>query len=165
MNFRWRRPESTLTPKMYCLTARVRSKHRASHKPALCSPAYHLSDKNKERRPTLEDRKARPPAISIFPADRLGAKFRGPVTDIELHRHTRRIAGSLNASIWISTATCSSHWFCEDIGLAGFEPAASCTRGRRSTKLSHSPKSFANTKASAADVDYFAYSGDTGKVE
>jgi hypothetical protein len=27
----------------------------------------------------------------------------------------------------------------EEIGLAGFEPAASCTRGRRSTKLSHSP--------------------------
>ncbi len=27
----------------------------------------------------------------------------------------------------------------ESIGLAGFEPAASCTRGRRSTKLSHSP--------------------------
>jgi hypothetical protein len=25
------------------------------------------------------------------------------------------------------------------LGLAGFEPAASCTRGRRSTKLSHSP--------------------------
>ena len=27
----------------------------------------------------------------------------------------------------------------EGIGLAGFEPATSCTRGRRSTKLSHSP--------------------------
>jgi hypothetical protein len=25
------------------------------------------------------------------------------------------------------------------IGLVGFEPTASCTRGRRSTKLSHSP--------------------------
>ena len=25
------------------------------------------------------------------------------------------------------------------VGLAGFEPAASCTRDRRSTKLSHSP--------------------------
>src|SRR6476619_6503166 len=29
----------------------------------------------------------------------------------------------------------------KNLGLAGFEPAASCTRGRRSTKLSHSPKS------------------------
>jgi hypothetical protein len=27
------------------------------------------------------------------------------------------------------------------IGLVGFEPTASCTRGRRSTKLSHSPNS------------------------
>ncbi len=28
----------------------------------------------------------------------------------------------------------------ETVGLVGFEPAASCTRGRRSTKLSHSPR-------------------------
>ena len=28
----------------------------------------------------------------------------------------------------------------DKIGLVGFEPTASCTRGRRSTKLSHSPK-------------------------
>src|SRR4051794_7688211 len=27
----------------------------------------------------------------------------------------------------------------EILGLVGFEPTASCTRGRRSTKLSHSP--------------------------
>jgi hypothetical protein len=42
------------------------------------------------------------------------------------------------------------------LGLAGFEPAASCTRGRRSTKLSHSPN-YSRT--------YFAYSGCSGKAE
>ena len=30
-------------------------------------------------------------------------------------------------------------WRTKIIGLVGFEPTASCTRGRRSTKLSHSP--------------------------
>src|SRR5205823_11170301 len=38
------------------------------------------------------------------------------------------IAGATNSGVYQSA-----------IGLAGFEPAASCTRGRRSTKLSHSP--------------------------
>ena len=28
----------------------------------------------------------------------------------------------------------------KDVGLQGFEPWTSCTRDRRSTKLSHSPK-------------------------
>ena len=48
------------------------------------------------------------------------------------------------------------------IGLAGFEPAASCTRGRRSTKLSHSPNcSHDQTRATI----YFAYYVDGGKIE
>ncbi len=43
----------------------------------------------------------------------------------------------------------------EMVGLVGFEPTASCTRGRRSTKLSHSPK--------ATRRIYFAHFRKLGK--
>ena len=39
------------------------------------------------------------------------------------------------------------------VGLAGFEPAASCTRGRRSTKLSHGPKNSGGTYLSRIEFE------------
>jgi hypothetical protein len=45
------------------------------------------------------------------------------------------------------------------VGLVGFEPTASSSRTRRSTKLSHSPKSFRAQQL----VGYFAYFRAAGK--
>src|ERR1700730_11108284 len=42
------------------------------------------------------------------------------------------------------------------VGLVGFEPTASCTRGRRSTKLSHSPKLHCEQDSQRA-THYFAH--------
>jgi hypothetical protein len=55
----------------------------------------------------------------------------------------------------------------EKIGLQGFEPWTSCTRGRRSTKLSHSPK-FSTMRDSGrnprtAQRPYFAHFAEAGK--
>ncbi len=53
------------------------------------------------------------------------------------------------------------------VGLAGFEPAASCTRDRRSTKLSHSPwqsKSANYAPIRRGDKDYSESCGEDLKA-
>ena len=50
-----------------------------------------------------------------------------------------------------------------NIGLAGFEPAASCTRGRRSTKLSHSPNLGTAKFDGTTARTYLAYFAESGK--
>jgi hypothetical protein len=58
------------------------------------------------------------------------------------------------------------HWR-KNVGLQGFEPWTSCTRGRRSTKLSHSPNFFATqppaSGPAAAQPPYFAQFDHAGK--
>ena len=49
-----------------------------------------------------------------------------------------------------------------EIGLVGFEPTASWSRTRRSTKLSHSPK-FRQNKRWMFQRAYFAHFADTSK--
>jgi hypothetical protein len=49
-----------------------------------------------------------------------------------------------------------------DIGLVGFEPTASWSRTRRSTKLSHSPNCI-NHSGEAIGATYFAYFSVDGK--
>jgi hypothetical protein len=55
----------------------------------------------------------------------------------------------------------------KNVGLQGFEPWTSCTRGRRSTKLSHSPKSASRITPAflpqSAQRPYFAQFDLAGK--
>src|SRR5512142_278284 len=50
-----------------------------------------------------------------------------------------------------------------EIGLVGFEPTASWSRTRRSTKLSHSPKSIGSPGIPGYCICYFAYFGADSK--
>ena len=50
------------------------------------------------------------------------------------------------------------------VGLAGFEPAASSSRTKRSTKLSHSPLNLFRVIAGGGSV-YIAYFARSGKKE
>ena len=49
------------------------------------------------------------------------------------------------------------------IGLVGFEPTASWSRTRRSTKLSHSPKWNRHSGVRGRRATYFAYFSADGK--
>ena len=49
------------------------------------------------------------------------------------------------------------------IGLVGFEPTASWSRTRRSTKLSHSPKTITYSEMPRRRAPYFAYFAADGK--
>ncbi len=49
------------------------------------------------------------------------------------------------------------------VGLVGFEPTASWSRTRRSTKLSHSPKSNRHSGLPGRRATYFAYFSADGK--
>ena len=62
------------------------------------------------------------------------------------------IAGELDSDSWLP------NFFA--VGLVGFEPTASWSRTRRSTKLSHSPNFTVVDKLSA---DYFAHLSANGK--
>src|SRR2546423_5354280 len=64
-------------------------------------------------------------------------------------------------------ALASSTIFLQDsIGLVGFEPTASWSRTRRSTKLSHSPKWNTYSGVRGGRATYFAYfSADSKEIE
>ena len=75
-------------------------------------------------------------------------------------REEKKICENGSANLWQNQGARS-------IGLQGFEPWTSCTRGRRSTKLSHSPNSGGSNLPApgpaAAQRPYFAQFDPAGK--
>jgi hypothetical protein len=86
------------------------------------------------------------------------------------HRESRDRDGRENCFVHIrkkcGKSLSASPLHTKIIGLVGFEPTASWSRTRRSTKLSHSPKSILTLGVRGRCATYFAYFGaDSKEIE